>query len=201
MSSSALNAVTDFGDLALMLPLAAVVLLWLIGVRAKSSALWWIAALMLCGGGTALLKIYFFACPPTPDLHSPSGHASLSTLVYGALGLIIARETQGWRTIMVLGAALTAMLAIAASRIALNAHSLVEVLLGLAIGLMALGLFASGYLRHRPLQARLPALLLVVALAATTLHGSNLRAEELLHALSDYLQVGAVGCAKALLPT
>jgi hypothetical protein len=76
MSPSALNGVTNFGDLALMLPLAAVVLLWLLVLRAKTGALWWIGAVVFCGGGTALLKVYFFACPPTPDLHSPGGHTA-----------------------------------------------------------------------------------------------------------------------------
>ena len=195
MTDAALSAVTDFGDLALALPLAAIVLLWLLGMRAKIGAAWWIAALALCAGGTALLKIYFFACPPTPELHSPSGHTSLSALIYGALTLIVGLEARGWWKALILGAGATLILAIGESRVALSAHSLIEVALGLGIGLAALGVFACGYLRHPPTQARLLSLLLAVVLATAVLHGSNLRAEEILQALSAYLRVGAVTCS------
>jgi len=189
------SALTDFGDLALMLPLAGVVLLWLVGARARAGAGWWIVAVLLCAGGTALLKIYFFACSLSPELRSPSGHASLSTLVYGTLTLLVALEAQGWRRLLVLGLGLALIVAIADSRILLGAHSVIEVAFGLAIGFMALGVFAYGYLRHPPARARLPTLLLAVVLSAIVLHGSNLRAEEILHALSGYLRVGGLACA------
>jgi len=195
MIDSALSTITDFGDLALTLPLAAILLLWLVGVRARIGAAWWIAAVALCAGGTALLKIYFFACPPTPELHSPSGHTSLSTLIYGALMLVIGLEARGWWKGVVMGVGATLILAIADSRVALSAHSMIEVGLGLGIGATALGVFAYGYLRYPPAQVRLPALLLAVVLATAVFHGSILRAEELLHALSDYLHVGAVACS------
>ena len=35
--------------------------------------------------------------PSRSDLVSPSGHTSLSTLIYGALALVIAAETRGWQ--------------------------------------------------------------------------------------------------------
>ncbi len=196
MSAPALSTITDFGDLALMLPVAAIMLLWLVGLRAKVGAAWWIVAIAFCAGGTALLKIYFFACPPTPELRSPSGHTSLSTLVYGALTLVVALEARAWRKVAVVGAGASLILTIAASRVALSAHSALEVVFGLAIGLAALGVFAWGYyLRRPPAQVRLPALLLAVVFAVAVLHGSNLRAEEILHALSSYLGIRAIACS------
>jgi hypothetical protein len=53
-----------------------------------------------CLGVTALLKVSFYGCPPTPDLHSPSGHTSLSALVYGAMALVTASEAGDARRIM-----------------------------------------------------------------------------------------------------
>src|SRR5947209_5300756 len=101
MVSSLLTALTDFGDLALTLPLVGIIFFWLIAVRAKAGVGWWVAAVVLCAGGTALLKMYFFACPLMPELRSPSGHTSLSTLVYGALTALIALEPRGWRRLLV----------------------------------------------------------------------------------------------------
>jgi membrane-associated phospholipid phosphatase len=198
VSNSALSAITDFGDLALAVPLTAIMLLWLIAARSEIGAAWWIAAVALCAGGTALLKIYFFACPPTPELHSPSGHTSLSTLIYGALAVVIALAAQGWwRRLFILGAGASLILAIAASRVALSAHSTIEVALGLGIGAAALSAFAWGYLRDPPARPRLPALLLAVVVTMAVLHGSNLRAEEILHALGTYIGVGAIACSGA----
>src|SRR5260370_14933499 len=83
-------ALTDFGDLAVLLPLAVVMLLWLLAMRSLSEAAWWPAAVALCTGGTALLKIYFFACPIDREVLSPSRHTSFSTFLSGALALLSA---------------------------------------------------------------------------------------------------------------
>jgi hypothetical protein len=92
-----IQVLTDFGDLAVLLPLAAVVTLWSLAVRQPIAVFGWLVALGLCISGTAVLKIYFFIFPPVTDLHSPSGHTSLSTLVYGALTLAVAAAFTGWR--------------------------------------------------------------------------------------------------------
>jgi len=78
-----LVALTGFGDTAVLMPLAAVMLLWLLVMRSPRGAVWWAITVAFCVGMTALLKVSFYGCPPTPDLHSPSGHTSLSTLVLG----------------------------------------------------------------------------------------------------------------------
>jgi membrane-associated phospholipid phosphatase len=73
-----------------LLPIVGIIPLWLIWVRFPRAALWWAAAAALCIGSTALLKIYFYSCPPFAEVRSPSGHTSLSTLVYGGIAVIIA---------------------------------------------------------------------------------------------------------------
>lgn len=83
-----MSFLTNFGDLAVLLPLAIVILLWLVTLRPRRCAVWWAVAVGLCTGLTALLKIYFYVCPPSPELQSPSGHTSFSALVYGTLALV-----------------------------------------------------------------------------------------------------------------
>lgn len=63
-----LVALTGFGDAAVLMPLAAVMLLWLLVMRSQRGAVWWAITVAFCVGMTALLKVSFYECPPTPDL-------------------------------------------------------------------------------------------------------------------------------------
>jgi membrane-associated phospholipid phosphatase len=184
--SNTLTALTDFGDLAVLLPVTIAVLVWLYFLSSKRDAAWWVAAATLCMGGTALLKIFFSICPVVPQLHSPSGHTSLSTLVYGALALFVATADARWRyAVIAAGGAL--VLLIAASRVALHDHTTLEAGLGLVIGVVALCVFGRGYLAvERPIVPLRP-LLLSVAVLLMFLHGRQLRAEDLLHAVGSYI--------------
>ncbi len=146
-------------------------------------------AVGVCAGLTALLKIFFYGCPPAPDLHSPSGHTSLGTLVYGAVALIVAVEDRSRRQRLAIAAGCGVVPAIALSRLALNAHSVPEVVLGLIIGSAALALFGRGYRRNRPAATRLAPLLVSVVLLISLLHGNQLRAEEFLHRLTGFLAI------------
>src|SRR6266581_2995082 len=125
---------TDLGDLAVLLPLAGLVLLWLLTLKPRSAAAWWLTAIVLCVGLTGLSKVYFFACPPGRDLVSPSGHTSFGMLVYGAIAMIVAAEGSNWLRGATLGAGTALIAGIAGSRLILGAHSLAEIALGMAIG-------------------------------------------------------------------
>jgi membrane-associated phospholipid phosphatase len=190
-----LTAVTNFGDLAVLLPVAAIILLWLLAVRVSRAALWWGVALALCIGGIAVLKVYFDACPPLANLRSPSGHTGLSTLVYGAVTLIVAIEGTRWHRVLIFGAGAALMLGIAVSRVLLGAHSALEAGVGLVIGCLTLAVFARAYLAHRAADISLRPLVVSVALLLVILHGQALHAEELLHAIGRYLQVASLACA------
>src|SRR5215471_18262782 len=126
-----LVALTDFGDLAVLVPLAVTILVWLLYVPRGAAR--WTLALSICVGLTAWLKIVFYGCPPAGDMHSPSGHASLSTLVYGVLTLTAAAAWSGFRRVIVIGVGAGLILAIGVSRLLLDAHSLAEVGVGLII--------------------------------------------------------------------
>jgi membrane-associated phospholipid phosphatase len=189
-----LTSLTNLADLAVVLPLAIAILLWLLVMRSSGAAAWWLVAVAICIAGTALLKTYFFACPPMADLHSPSGHTSLGTLVYGALFMFIAAETQRWRRWAVAITGATFILSIALSRLLLHAHTIPEVGIGLLIGGVALAIFTKAYLSHHPMRVWLQPLVLVVAVILIIFHGHELRAEELLQQISDYLEITARLC-------
>jgi membrane-associated phospholipid phosphatase len=184
-----LVALTGFGDTAVLMPLAAVMLLWLLVMRSPRGAVWWAITVAFCVGMTALLKVSFCGCPPTPDLHSPSGHTSLSTLVYGAMTLVTANETGGVRRIMAVSGGTGFILAIAASRLLLHAHSTAEVGVGLVIGTAALALFGLQYPRYRAKEMWLFPLFVACAALVTVLHGRELRAEEFLREMAGYLRI------------
>jgi membrane-associated phospholipid phosphatase len=184
-----LIALTQFGDPAVLLPLIAVMLSWLLFIRCPLGVAWWAVAVMLCAGSTAALKIFFFGCPPAPELHTPSGHTSLSTLVYGAITLASATETVRLRRLMIISAGAGFILAIAASRLLLSIHTALEIGVGLLIGSAALALFGQGYLRLRATQVPLLPLLMASTAIVLVTHGRELHAEELLHGISRYLQI------------
>ena len=171
------------------MPLAAVMLLWLLAMRSPRGAVWWAITVAFCVGMTALLKVSFYGCPPTPDLHSPSGHTSLSTLVYGAMTLVTANETRGVRRIMAISGGTGFILAIAASRLLLHAHSAAEVGVGLVIGTAALALFGLQYPRYREKEMWLFPLFVACGALVTVLHGRELRAEEFLREMAGCLRI------------
>lgn len=189
-----IKTITDFGDLAVLLPLVAVVTAWLVTIRQPRILLWWLVAVALCMSSTAALKIYFFVCPPLVDLHSPSGHTSLSTLVYGALTLAVAMIVTGWKRIAVFAAGATFVAAIGVSRVAIHAHSLTEVLVGSLIGIAALALFAGQFWPRRPAEPRLQPMLIACIALMVMLNGQDLHAEGFLHTIGHYLNGAGMRC-------
>jgi membrane-associated phospholipid phosphatase len=79
--------------------------------------------------------------PVTPGF--PSGHATMSTLVYGGLALVHRRHVPSEGTVAAALAALV-VLAVSLSRVVLGVHYLGDVLVGLLVGAVALAGFAAG---------------------------------------------------------
>jgi membrane-associated phospholipid phosphatase len=179
---------TDFGDAMVVLPIAAATLAWLVRIAGARTAGLWCLALLACGGGTALLKVYFDACSaPLPSITSPSGHASMSTLVYGSLALIVGAEAAPWQRFATATIGAAAIIGIALSRVTLGAHSVGEVVLGLAIGGCALALFARRYLEAPPAARKIGPLAVAIAVIMMLLHGHSAHLESLWHAIGAYL--------------
>jgi membrane-associated phospholipid phosphatase len=179
-----LIALTDFGDAAVLLPLAVAILVWL-RLGASRLAWAWTITIVLSVALTAVLKIFFYACPPAADVHSPSGHTALSILVYGTLALTTAVQWGGWRRLLAIAIGSSVILMIAASRLLLHAHSVPEVGLGFVIGSAFLAFFARNLRRYS--RAKPWPLLIAAGLLASIFHGEELHAEEFLHRITGYL--------------
>ena len=191
-----MEILTGFGDSAVLLPLSAIIVIWLTRARSNVSALWWLAALAFAIGVTSLLKIYFLSCPSPTGLHSPSGHTSFSVVVYGGLAVIGAAERpQNWQKIAIWGSGAALSIGIGLSRIALGHHNPQEVEIGLLVGLVALTVFAIGYSRSYRRGGGLLILLVVIVGVAVLVHGRKLDFEDLFRLLGLRWHVRAHVCS------
>jgi membrane-associated phospholipid phosphatase len=182
-----LLALTDFGDAAVLIPLASAILTWLLMAGGPRLAGWWVVSVGFCIGLTSILKIFFYGCPPASDIRSPSGHTAFSVLVYGALVLITTVQGTSWRRLLAVGIGFSLILSIAASRLLLDAHSLIEIGLGFMIGTVCLVLFSRRISTCG--ETNVWPLLAAASVLVTILHGQELHAEEFLHRITGYLQV------------
>jgi len=190
--ASVLIAITNLGDAAVLMPISAVILAWLLAMRSVAAAVWWIGTVLLCASATALLKTYFIACPVGGELTTPSGHTSLSALVYGSLGVFVAAECQlRWQRFIIAFFVAALITAVAISRLVLDMHSPLEIGIGLIVGLVTLMIFARMHTRHGPVHGALAPLLSGVALIILLLHGHELRAEQLFRELGRYLDLAS----------
>jgi membrane-associated phospholipid phosphatase len=186
---------TDFGDSAVLLPLSAVVLVWLLATRSIGAALWWLGVLIAFGAIVGSLKMLFFACPPATDVRSPSGHAGFSMFVYGSIAAIVAMQRRSpWTRAAIMAAAFALVVGIAISRVMLHMHSRTETLIGFLIGAAAVGVFFFGYQRTTPNRRLTAPLLFAVVLTAAIFHGARLNAETNLHALGGWLYLQQLFC-------
>lgn len=164
---------TDFADQAVILPLVLAVAIALAVQGWRRGAVVW---LLVVGGtffATLMGKLTFLSCSPVfgpLDIHSPSGHTAAATVVAGGLAVMLTR-----RQASILPAALIAGAVIGLSRLVLGAHSLPEVCVGAAIGL--LGAVTLMRLSGRPPRLQPAPLVGVIALVALLFHGLHLPAE------------------------
>lgn len=175
-----LHLVTDLGDAALLLPASLALLLYFLYLRSGRGALAWASAVGLCIALTIIAKLAVMACGDWPevfDVRSPSGHTSLSAMFYSG-GALAVSARRGQRTSrLLLAASVLLVIVIAASRVALAAHSAGEVLLGLAIGATSVSWFARCTETGRlPAMAWEPVAASFIALAFL-LHGLHLSLE------------------------
>jgi membrane-associated phospholipid phosphatase len=179
--------VTDFGDTAVTVPLALLMVGFLLAAKEPRLGAGWGLAIIGCAGATGALKMMLVACAHSlggPGLSSPSGHSAMSTAVYGGYAAVIAATlARPAREALIAGAAVL-IIGIACSRIILGAHSPLEVGIGLVVGMAALGAVLAVVARYRP--ARLPIVWLAVpALAVAPLfHGRHWPAEQAVHHLA-----------------
>ena len=130
------RTLSALGDSRWLLPMALVLLLTLPRVDARLK--WrWLLAITLTAGVTLASKLAFMGWGiGIKSVHFTgfSGHAAMSSVIYPVVGVLLAGPGKRARAVgLVVGVLLAT--AIAWSRIPLHAHSLSEVIAGLALGL------------------------------------------------------------------
>ncbi len=145
-----LRLITDFGDVAFLACIAAVLLTRLLWLRQTPVAVAFALAIVLCSGITVLGKIAFHfsdAYFPFLGVRSPSGHVSLSTTVYGCCAILLGADKERWMRIVIWVVSAAFIAAVALSRVLLHAHTSGDVAIGLLFGACSLVLFS--YCRPR----------------------------------------------------
>jgi undecaprenyl-diphosphatase len=189
--------VTDCGDAAVTLPVAALVFVVLLAARERRIALHWLLTVAGCGAAIGALKLIFGACTlrlGVLGIISPSGHTAMSAAVYLSLALLVGARLPGRRRYMVLGAAALLVAAIAVSRVWLRYHDTPETILGLAVGLGAAACFRAA-LRRQPPPA-LPVLWLSLGGLAVVavMHGTRANIEPHMRDMAGFFRLALPWC-------
>ena len=188
--------ITDLGDSAVTLTLAAAVLAWLgLATRARSAFWTWGGGIAACGLTMAALKVLFRSCGHgwIDQVASPSGHAAMSAVVYGGLVLLAGRGAGRVPQALLLLAVLVLVAVIGVSRVELNAHSLSEVLIGLGVGTGVTMLMQRRLADGPPVAGAGWALGGAVVLAVL-LHGVHWHVEDQFQALAAWIRGVAPAC-------
>jgi membrane-associated phospholipid phosphatase len=165
--------VTDFADQAVVLPLIATVALSLGILGWRRGAVGWLAAVGASFASVVVLKLGFLDCADAvglPVLRSPSGHTAAAAVIVGGFTVML-----GCGRPTTLAAAVLGALVIGATRMALGVHSLLEVIVGGAVGVA--GALGFAIIAGRAPRLRLQWVFASVAMVALLLHGRHLDAE------------------------
>lgn len=164
-------AVTMLGDGVVGLSVAVAATGWLLWLRQWRLAAGFAATIALAEASVTLLK--FILQQPRPiaiytgaeSFSFPSGHATLSAVLYGMLAWLIATGLSPRGRVISLAAAGAMVGVIAASRIYLAAHWPSDVGAGITLGFTLAAIFALVYRRTEETHQRLFGLLPVVLVA------------------------------------
>lgn len=168
---------SDLGGLQVLIPLTATVGLYLLARHQLLALGHWLLAVTAGLVFFNAFKVLFQVPRPAEQLLTfsfPSGHATMSVVVYGFLAVLVARDTvPQWRWVPY-GVATVLAVGIGFSRLYLGVHWLADVLAGWSLGLFWVVLIGVAY-RSRPassigrtalLGVSLPTLVLVAAVMA-----------------------------------
>lgn len=181
--------ITDFADQAVILAVALSIAISLLRVGWGSAARVW----SLCCGATlgalGVAKVAVFALGPfrlVPLLDSPSGHTASAAILWGGLGLLLLPPARRLTIGLPIAAAFAAL--IGATRLALQVHTLPDVLAGAAIGLAGATVLALR-LDEPPAPFRRLRLVVGPLVVAALLHGQRLPAEPILRSIGAALRL------------
>ncbi len=155
-ADSLMVLITELGDTQVAVVVTLTLCAWLLLRRRTDAALHLLGAV---GFGLLVSKVLKYALkvvrPPAMQfmLHDPSfpsGHATISTALYGFCALLIARELSGARRWLPYLCAGLLIVPIVFSRLYLGAHWLSDTLGGLTLGMAWTALLGIAYRRHSP---------------------------------------------------
>ena len=199
MHPDLVRAVTDLGDLGVVLPTAAVLIIVLWRAESGRTAAMFGLVLGVCLATMLALKLAFAVCGEHWQLgvRSPSGHAGMSSLVYGSFAAVCATHAGPRRGSLAVAAMAALILAIAVTRVVGGYHTALEVAIGLAVGTSALAAFAVWYGRqpHPPLNLR--GLAALVAVGLVVAYGSHVPGERMVSSLAGALRLPWAICGAA----
>lgn len=179
---------TDFADLGLVLPLAALVALSLAAVGRRRDAFAWSLAVAGTFAAMLLLKVLFAASAgpvAAGDLRNPSGHTAAGVVVYAGLLALLGERFAPRVPIALLAGAAFGLL-FGATRLAMRVHTLPDVLVGGAVGLagaLALAKLAGPRRPDAPASGR-AVVAAAALLGALTFHGHRLHAEAAIRSIA-----------------
>jgi membrane-associated phospholipid phosphatase len=134
-----------------------------------------------------VLKLAFIACGPDHILRSPSGHTAAAAVVCGGM-MVVLGGSRRWAV----PAAFLAALLIGSSRLALDAHTPLEVVVGAAAGISGAAIIArlAGPMpEFRRNRTAIAALIVVVVL-----HGTRMPAEAHIRSFAERVALYFPAC-------
>ena len=192
------HLITDLGDSALLLPASALLLAYLLYLRSTRTARIWAMTLILCAFLTILAKIAVYTCGTNftlADLHSPSGHTSVSVTFYGCCALMVSADRTRWIRVMAILGSVALAFAIAVSRVLLQAHTVSDVIAGFVIGVVCVAWFATRYLAQPPALLPWGPAIVALGLVALTMHNHHWTVEHVIAQVAQLLHADVRFCA------
>lgn len=167
--------VTEMGSIGVMLPLVVVLLAWFLWRRAWTTAIYWIGVATFSQLLVLLLKYTLGRHRPVESMYTgleqfsfPSGHVTASTVLLCFLAFLLSLgQTRTMRALIALATGLYIAL-VAFSRVYLGAHWLSDVVGGMSLGLVWVGIVATAYTQcvtREDIAPRALGLVVVITLA------------------------------------
>jgi membrane-associated phospholipid phosphatase len=184
-----IQQITNLGDAALLLPATLLLFFHLLWRNDPTRAFYFACAIGICLAITIFAKLTFMVfavnCANSVQ-YSPSGHTSFSAAFYGCFAALATSDEKTWRRKFTWTTAGALIIAIAVSRVVLGAHTIFDVMFGLAIGIACVALFVRSAGEREPTPG-LPQLGACIALLAVLAAGSHLGLERTLRDLALHL--------------
>ena len=148
---SVMVAMTELGDVQVVLPVVAASLAWFLWHRLWRTSLYWLAAIAVAELLVKVLKFALHRSRPgllydgLESFAFPSGHATMSVVAYGFLAFLVGRKQGAAVRFLIATTATLGIALVALSRLYLGVHWASDVIAGASFGLAWAGALAMAY--------------------------------------------------------